>query len=37
MRVRAIYVGGTLAVKSVHRAGTEIEVRIPVAPECYGG
>ncbi|MCI0534390.1 MAG: histidine kinase [Verrucomicrobiales bacterium] len=29
MRERAAYVGGTLKVKSVRRAGTEIEVRIP--------
>ncbi len=33
MRERATYVGGTLTVKSVHRAGTEIEVRIPLPPE----
>jgi two-component system NarL family sensor kinase len=32
MRERAAYVGGTLAVKSVRRAGTEVEVRIPLAP-----
>jgi len=25
-------VGGTLAVKSTRRAGTEVEVRIPMAP-----
>ena len=31
MRERATYVGGTLKVKSIRRAGTEIEVRIPVA------
>jgi len=37
MRERAAYVGGTLTVKSVHRAGTEIEIRIPLPPECYGG
>jgi signal transduction histidine kinase len=30
MRERATYAGGTLAVKSLRRAGTEIEVRIPV-------
>ena len=30
MRERAIYVGGALRVKSVRRAGTEIEVRIPL-------
>jgi PAS domain S-box-containing protein len=29
MRERANYVGGTLTVKSVHGAGTEIQVRIP--------
>jgi signal transduction histidine kinase len=33
MRERATYVGGTLTVKSVHRAGTEIEVRIPLPPK----
>ena len=33
MRERASYVGGSLTVKSVHRAGTEIEVRIPLPPE----
>jgi signal transduction histidine kinase len=33
MRERAAYVGGTLTVKSVHRAGTEIEIRIPLPPE----
>jgi PAS domain S-box-containing protein len=32
MRERAAYVGGTVQVKSVRRAGTEVEVRIPVAP-----
>jgi PAS domain S-box-containing protein len=32
MRERATYVGGTLKVKSVRRAGTEIEVRIPLPP-----
>jgi len=37
MRERATYVGGTLTVKSVRRAGTEIEVRIPLPPECHGG
>jgi two-component system, NarL family, sensor kinase len=31
MRERAAYVGGTLEVKSVRRAGTEIEVRVPLA------
>jgi PAS domain S-box-containing protein len=30
MRERASYVGGTLKVKSLFRAGTEIEVRIPM-------
>jgi PAS domain S-box-containing protein len=30
MRERATYVGGVLKVKSVRRAGTEIEVRIPL-------
>ena len=37
MRERATYVGGTLTVKSVHHAGTEIEIRIPLPPECSGG
>ncbi len=37
MRERATYVGGTLTVKSVHRAGTEIEIRIPLPPECSDG
>jgi two-component system NarL family sensor kinase len=32
MRERATYVGGTLKIKSVRRAGTEIEVRIPLRP-----
>jgi two-component system, NarL family, sensor kinase len=32
MRERAIYVGGAFKVKSAHRAGTEIEVRIPLPP-----
>lgn len=32
MRERATYVGGILKVKSVRRAGTEIEVRIPLLP-----
>jgi two-component system NarL family sensor kinase len=32
MRERAAYVGGTLTVKSGLRAGTEIEVRIPLPP-----
>ena len=32
MRERATYVGGTLQVKSAPRAGTEIEVRIPLTP-----
>ena len=31
MRERAAYVGGTLKVKSLRRAGTEIEVRIPLS------
>jgi PAS domain S-box-containing protein len=30
MRERAVYVGGTLAVKSARRAGTEIKIRIPL-------
>ena len=37
MRERATYVGGTFTVKSVLRAGTEIEIRIPLPPECSGG
>ena len=37
MRERATYVGGTLTVKSVRRGGTEIEIRIPLPPECHGG
>jgi signal transduction histidine kinase len=32
MRERATYVGGALKIKSVLRAGTEIEVLIPSAP-----
>ncbi len=32
MRERATYVGGALKVKSARRAGTEIEVRIPLRP-----
>jgi two-component system NarL family sensor kinase len=32
MRERAAYVGGAVTIKSVRRAGTEIEVRIPVPP-----
>jgi len=37
MRERATYVGGTLTVKSARRAGTEIEIRIPLPPECSVG
>jgi two-component system NarL family sensor kinase len=33
MRERAAYVGGTLTVKSARRAGTEIEVKIPLSPD----
>ena len=33
MRERATHVGGVLSIKSAPRAGTEIEVRIPVPPE----
>lgn len=33
MRERATYVGGVLQVTSTPRAGTEIEVRIPLAPD----
>jgi two-component system, NarL family, sensor kinase len=32
MRERASYVGGALKVKSTRRAGTEVEVRIPLPP-----
>ncbi len=32
MRERAAYVGGVLKVKSTRRAGTEIEIRIPLPP-----
>lgn len=32
MRERATYVGGTLTIKSVRGAGTEVEVLIPLAP-----
>ncbi|MDO8544230.1 MAG: ATP-binding protein [Opitutaceae bacterium] len=34
MRERATCVGGTLTIKSGRRAGTEIEVRIPLAPRA---
>jgi two-component system, NarL family, sensor kinase len=34
MRERVTYVGGALKVKSVRRAGTEIEVRIPRSPSA---
>jgi PAS domain S-box-containing protein len=34
MSERASYVGGTLKIKSVRRAGTKIEVRIPVSPRA---
>ena len=34
MRERATYVGGDLMVRSVHRTGTEIEVRIPLPPKA---
>ncbi|MFZ2640258.1 MAG: ATP-binding protein [Verrucomicrobiia bacterium] len=34
MRERASYVGGTLKIKSVRRAGTEIEARIPLPPNA---
>jgi len=37
MRERATYVGGTLTIKSVRRAGTEIEICIPLPPENAGG
>jgi two-component system NarL family sensor kinase len=32
MRERAAYVGGKFKVKSIRRAGTEIEIRIPAPP-----
>ena len=34
MRERAAYVDGTLQIKSVRRAGTKIEVRIPLPPSA---
>ena len=34
MRERATYVGGTLKVKSTRKAGTEVEVRIPVSAKA---
>jgi len=34
MHERASFVGGTLKVKSIRRAGTEIEVRIPLPPSA---
>ena len=34
MRERAAFVGGTLTVRSGPRAGTEIEVRIPLPPSA---
>jgi two-component system NarL family sensor kinase len=34
MRERAAHVGGALKVNSVRRAGTEIEVRIPLPPDA---
>jgi two-component system, NarL family, sensor kinase len=34
MRERATYVGGVLRIKSGRRAGTEIEVRIPLPPSA---
>jgi signal transduction histidine kinase len=37
MRERASYVGGVLKVKSVRRAGTEIEIRIPLPPGVTAG
>ncbi len=32
MRERATHLGGTLTIRSLRRAGTEIEARIPVSP-----
>jgi PAS domain S-box-containing protein len=37
MRERATYLGGALTIKSVRRAGTEIDVRIPLPPKAAGG
>jgi signal transduction histidine kinase len=37
MRERATYVGGALKIKSVLRAGTEIEVLIPSAAPGRSG
>ena len=34
MRERAAYVGGILIVRSIRRAGTEIEIRIPLPPSA---
>ena len=34
MRERATYVGGVLKVKSARRAGTKIEVRVPLPAGC---
>jgi len=34
MRERATYVGGTLKIKSARRAGTRIEVRVPLPPKA---
>jgi signal transduction histidine kinase len=34
MRERVTYLGGTLKLTSVRRAGTEIEVRIPLSPSA---
>jgi PAS domain S-box-containing protein len=36
MRERATYVGGVLTVNSARRAGTEVEVCIPLPPEAVG-
>ena len=37
MRERAACVGGVLSIKSTPRAGTEIQVRIPLPPNAGGG
>ena len=37
MQERAAYVGGALTVKSGLRAGTEVEVRIPLPRDVPGG
>ena len=36
MRERAAYLDGTLTIRSIRRAGTEIEVNIPLPPAVRG-